>query len=139
MNLEDLKTTLQEIQFTVSVRNTGKNAVHIASGGMFYLENLLIAMSCNCKGLAETLTKSEDFVDLIKEFVLENMHLIYTKPQYCILFTVATTALNLHVVNSAIDTIQTQQNKDFIDVMNKMKNNQLNDKQASINKEFDSL
>jgi hypothetical protein len=72
-----------------------------------------------------------DLIDTVKEWALENMELVYVKPQYQIGYAIATAILSLHVANSAREA----QAKESLEVKKDIDMSKI----EALDKQFDSI
>lgn len=99
---DQLLSLLDEIKFTVCVRNSGKMNLRAIRQGLVALESALIAFTpLKVQGLSN-IADDPDFQDTCKELMLDNMDLFYTDPKYRIAYSILTAMMNLHIMNSRL-------------------------------------
>lgn len=134
LNEDQLKSLLEEIKFTVSVRNSGKMSERAILMSISQLENFCCAYTpLNVKGLSN-ICKDEDFVMTVKEFCLENINLFYVPASYRLCYALLMSATNLHMYNTNLESKQqsTSIGDDKIDSIK-------DDKIKNISDKFDKL
>ena len=101
----NLMSMLDEIKFTVAVRNSSKMNIRAVKQGVVALEAFLLMMTpLKVNGLS-MIVEDEDFIATCKELMLENMELFYTDPKYRIAYALLSAIATLHVNNSASQAI----------------------------------
>ena len=106
LSIEQLENLLVAIKYEVSVRNSTQINTGMFKHGMNQLENLLLyATPLKVNGLGK-IGEDEDVLDTFKEFSLENMDLMYTKPAYRLGFSVISAIAQLHIKNTALDALK---------------------------------
>jgi hypothetical protein len=99
---DQLKNLLDEIKFTVSVRNSGKMSERAVLMGIQQLENFCVAFTpLNIRGLSN-ICNDDDFKMTVKEFCLENINLFYVPASYRMAYALLMAGMNLHVYNTSI-------------------------------------
>lgn len=94
---ESLISLQERVAFAVSNKNSEglfKSGVMGALQGAEFLgENVL---GLHVQGLTATLNQSEAFHELVEELMLENQFMVYTKPQWRLLYMIISTGMAIH-------------------------------------------
>lgn len=127
--ITELEMLLAEIKFTVACRNCGKMGERAFKQLLYQLENVLVYMTpLKVQGL-HNIANDPDLLDTVKEFQLDNMNLFYVDPKYRIAYSIIMAITNLHMANSAKDTIElTKKMQQNIDI-----------KLSNVNDKFENL
>lgn len=113
--IEQLQSLLDEIKFTIAVRNSGKMNQRMILQGITLLESLLIAFTpLKVKGLSQ-ICLDKDFQETVLELCLE-MEMMYLDPKYRLCYALVSAATTLHIMNSRAEAIQQSEIKTNVDL-----------------------
>lgn len=107
---EDLEALYEKVQFAVSQKNSErlfKAGVMGVMHGYEYVGQKFLGL--NIDGLTAVLNADEQFNDTLEEIMLENQMMVYTKPEWRLIYQVLQTSMMLHKSRAAFDALPEEQ------------------------------
>ena len=114
MDESQLSDVLERVRFTVCNLNAGNMYKGIANTVVGAGEELAVGMGYQVQGLTATLNRSDEYNDLIEEIMIERGLLVYTKPEYRLVYLVLSTGYSLHAARSTFNSLPEEEKQKLL-------------------------
>ena len=106
-SVEELEEMLQRVRTSIANRTINDVWSSTIFGGLGITENIVGSTSLSeyvkLKGLSEALKEDDGFMDLLEEIKLSNQNLAYVSTETRLMYTILTTTLRVHSLNTLMD------------------------------------
>ena len=104
---DDLKELLQRVKTSIDNKNVSnfwnELVLGVVQTGEVISCNTRLSERLKIAGLTDALRGDDTFLDLIEQIELENQNLVYTSPYVRLVYSVATSAMKCHSINSMME------------------------------------
>ena len=107
LKLEQLEELLERVRTSIANKTVSDIWSNSITSGLGMIENVCTMSRLNdtikLKGLTELLKEDESFLDLLEELKLNNQNLAYVSPYTRLAYTLMSSILHVHGVNTMLD------------------------------------